>query len=228
MERALFLRNTRTVYRSVRKMPNPLKPEMRYPANITLDLGTARTDVEYDVGGKGITLVMATGQVYIRLNEPDNPLIDFNTSWNMIGPFYRFFITNTAQAGLVGTILISTDFIQQNGIIPVSNTILGLPGTLQQVGITPYVYNVVCTVADTEYSQVLPAATKMLSVHMRDDGAGYRLAWVTGKVATPTAPYINILTGGYYSETALLLGATPTLYFATSSAGKYIEIIAWV
>jgi len=89
---------------------------------------------------------------------------------------------------------------------------------------TPVIYNVTMTLADTEYSQVLPANTKKFLIHTRD-GTTFRIAFVTGKVATPTAPYFTIPGGNGYSEDGIK--ATPTLYFGCGSAAKEIEIIAW-
>jgi hypothetical protein len=41
------------------------KPELQYQPNLDLDLGTARANVEYAYGGTGLTIVGATGQVYV-------------------------------------------------------------------------------------------------------------------------------------------------------------------
>lgn len=89
-----------------------------------------------------------------------------------------------------------------------------------------YVYNTTMTSADTEYSQPLPAGTKKFTIKLQDDTA-FRLAFVTGKVGTPTAPYMTIGDGFGYSEQAVNLTST-TLYFASDVAGKTAEIIAWV
>jgi len=204
------------------------RPELQYQPNIDLDLGTARSNVEVQIGGTGLTLVGATGQVYVRLNEPQNPIIDMNKAFSVTGQFYRIFITNTAQAGLVATLLVNSPSMSQTGIIPVSNTISGLPGTLVQVGLTPTVYNVTMTLTDTEYSQVLPTNTKRITAHVQDDSVAFRLAYATGEVAGPTAPYINVLLNGYYVEDSLLLPAGTTLYFACTAVGKIMEIIVWV
>ena len=90
---------------------------------------------------------------------------------------------------------------------------------------TPAIYNVTMTLADTEYSQALPANTKKFLIHTRD-GTAFRLAFVTGKVATPTAPYFTILANDSYYED-LIQPTTLTLYFGCASAGKIIELIVW-
>jgi len=93
------------------------------------------------------------------------------------------------------------------------------------LALTPAIYNVTMTNADTEYSQALPANCKKFNIKTLD-GSAFRLAYVTGKVATPTAPYQSIDLGGSKSEDGLNL-ASQTLYFACSSAGKIAVIEAW-
>ena len=90
---------------------------------------------------------------------------------------------------------------------------------------TPVIYNVTMANADTEYSQALPDSTKKFLIHTRD-GTAFRLAFETGKVATPTAPYFTIPTGASYNED-LIQPSSLTLYFGCASAGKIVEIIAW-
>lgn len=98
---------------------------------------------------------------------------------------------------------------------------------------TPNIYNVTLVAANTEYSQAFPANTKKFLIHTQDESA-FRLAFVTGKVAAPTAPYLSILSGSRYFEDLVQLDGTPTsppaaftIYFAGATAGKIIEIIAW-
>lgn len=90
---------------------------------------------------------------------------------------------------------------------------------------TPAIYNVTMTNANTEYSQALPASCKKFLIHTRA-GEAFRLAFVTGKVATPTAPYFSITPSDAYSED-LVLPTSITLFFASATAGAVAEIIAW-
>lgn len=87
------------------------------------------------------------------------------------------------------------------------------------------VYNVTMTNADTEYEQALSANTKKFLIQTRD-GTAFRLAFVTGKVATPTAPYFTVRANNAYWED-LIKPSTLTLFFACASAAKIIEIIEW-
>lgn len=91
---------------------------------------------------------------------------------------------------------------------------------------TPTVYHVTLTDADFEYSQALPSGTKKVAIHLQDNTA-FRLAFETGKVATPTAPYISYPAGcEYFVEGVLLTGAT--VYLAAPAASKTAEIEVWV
>lgn len=89
---------------------------------------------------------------------------------------------------------------------------------------TPTIFNVTMANANTEYSQALPSDTRRFSIKTRD-GTAFRLAFETGKVATPTAPYLTIPANSEYYEDDLRTGGT--LYFACGTAGKVVEIIAW-
>lgn len=86
-------------------------------------------------------------------------------------------------------------------------------------------YAVSMNVANTEYSQTLPTNAKKFRIHLRDYGA-FRLAYVTGLVATSVDPYESIPAGSEKYEDNLS-AASLTLYFASSIAGKIAEIEAW-
>ena len=90
---------------------------------------------------------------------------------------------------------------------------------------TPVIYNVTMTLADTEYSQALPANTKKYTIQTRD-GTAFRMAFVTGKVAAPTEPYLSIGTDGFHHED-LIEPASLTLFFGCGEAAKVAEILAW-
>lgn len=92
-------------------------------------------------------------------------------------------------------------------------------------GTTVTKYALTITSADTEYSQALPANTKQFSVHLRDMAA-FRLAYVTGKVATPTNPFETVPAGSEkYVEN--IQPSALTLYIASPVATKTAEIEAW-
>ena len=92
---------------------------------------------------------------------------------------------------------------------------------------TPTIYNVTLTDANTEYSQDLPANCRFFEFQCRTAFA-VRYAYVTGKVATPTAPYMTLKSGGSYYTPVISQGASPsTVYFASAQAGVVVEITAW-
>lgn len=95
------------------------------------------------------------------------------------------------------------------------------------VATTPTIYNVTCTNANTEYSQTLPTNTKkiILSVIDGSDSNNIFLAYVSGKVATPTAPYKKYKQNIEYVVEDILFNGT--IYFSSSLAGVVVQIEAW-
>ena len=85
-------------------------------------------------------------------------------------------------------------------------------------------YAVAMTSADTQYSQAL-TDVKKFRIHTRDF-TEFRLAYETGKVATPTDPYETVPAGSEKYEDSLNI-ASLTLYFASASAGKTAEVEVW-
>jgi len=86
-------------------------------------------------------------------------------------------------------------------------------------------FNTPLTIADTEYSQLLPSGTKELRFRCRTL-YDVRYAWVTGKVATPTAPYQTLPAGSDYSSDRKDISGK-TLYLASSQAGVVVELSVW-
>jgi len=91
---------------------------------------------------------------------------------------------------------------------------------------TPALYNVTLTNADTEYSQALPTACRAVTIQARTE-VSVRLAWVTGKVATPVAPYLTLKAGAVYTCNFPVYLAAATVYAASATAGTVLEIEAW-
>ena len=87
-------------------------------------------------------------------------------------------------------------------------------------------YNITLTSINQQFSQALPATCKGFEFVSR---GGYPVRWslVTGKVATPTAPYNILKAGSSYDKSGLNLSSA-TIYFATAAnAGDVVELIAW-
>jgi hypothetical protein len=80
-------------------------------------------------------------------------------------------------------------------------------------------------VANTQYSQALPVICRRVSFQCRT-AVDVRFAFVTGKVAAPTDPYMTLKSGGSYDSGPVKMEGK-TLYLASASAGVVIEIEAW-
>lgn len=89
----------------------------------------------------------------------------------------------------------------------------------------PTVYNVTLTLANTEYGQALPDNTKQFRFRCRTS-FDVRFAFETGKVATPTAPYLTLPADNNYSAGDLNL-SDGVLYLASSEAGVVVEVEVW-
>ena len=106
------------------------------------------------------------------------------------------------------------------------------PGTTNKVWAdpviaSPTVYNVTLTNANTEYSQAMVANCRRFEFQARTE-ATIRFAFVTGKVATPTVPYMTLKAGDSYESGPVNQGAAPsTLYIGSATAGTVVEIISW-
>jgi len=79
---------------------------------LTIDLATARTNVEVEIAGDTISVISITGELDVRLNEKDEPLIELDkVTRTVIKPakFIKLFFTNTAQPGKSATLYIGRE-----------------------------------------------------------------------------------------------------------------------
>ena len=87
------------------------------------------------------------------------------------------------------------------------------------------IYNIAITDINTQYTQALPSGVKKFTFQNRAD-IDIRWALVTGKVATPTAPYFTLKAGmNHYEDNLNLSGKT--LYVASGTASQVVELIVW-
>ena len=107
---------------------------------------------------------------------------------------------------------------------PITNRLL-VNSTAQPPVTTSTVYNTTLTNANTEYSQLLPANTREFRFMCRTL-FDVRYAFVTGKVATPTTPYLTLPAGMEYSSDNDNFTST-TLYFASGTSGVILELEVW-
>lgn len=94
--------------------------------------------------------------------------------------------------------------------------------TSSSSGTTPVVYNSTMTLANTEYSQLLPSTTKAITIQCR---GLFDVKFTYASLASGTT-YFTIKSGmSYYEESVSL--ASKTLYFQCSEAAQVLEIIAY-
>lgn len=86
------------------------------------------------------------------------------------------------------------------------------------------IYNVTCTLADTEYSQALGNDVKWVTMQPRTN-VDVRFAFETGMVATPTAPYGTMKVGAPFGGPGPNGG---TVYVGSATAGTVVEIVVYV
>ena len=87
----------------------------------------------------------------------------------------------------------------------------------------PTLGNVVCTLANTEYSYILPATTKQFEIGPRGVST-LKLAFTVG---TSGVTYLAIGSGDTRKFDAVSLTLGLTLYFQSTKAGEVAEIISW-
>jgi len=101
-----------------------------------------------------------------------------------------------------------------------------------RAGVDVLISNVTCTVAATEYpataaeaALLVPAGTTEIHIRAVDPTHTLRIAFETGKVATPTVPYYTITDDKTFELRALLFYGK-VLYVASPDAGAVAQIIA--
>lgn len=80
--------------------------------------------------------------------------------------------------------------------------------------------------ANTQYSWAPPAATKNIMFKVRQSDVELRYAFMAGKVAGPTDPYMTLPPGNAWSLPDRMRNGTDTIYFAAASA-CVVEIEYW-
>lgn len=97
---------------------------------------------------------------------------------------------------------------------------------MRALPITPTTATITISGADTQASYELPANTVSFSLKSRN-GSAFRLAFVTGKVATPTDPYSTIdVSSAYTSPEGSIIKPSTTIYVAAEAADT-IEVVSW-
>jgi len=90
---------------------------------------------------------------------------------------------------------------------------------------TPFIYNVTCTLANTEYFQALPVRTSRVQVQSRNNN-DIKVAFVSGESGSN---YFTVKGGMTYFDAEIMKSdGYMTLYFQSNVAGEIAEILAWV
>lgn len=87
---------------------------------------------------------------------------------------------------------------------------------------TPTIYNVITVLANTEYSQALPADTKEFLLRCRVN-AVTKFAFIATQSGTN---YIEVPVGTSFSQTGVKLTGI-TIYFQTNVPGATVELLVW-
>ena len=144
-----------------------------------------------------------------------------------IGAFIAY--GKTAAAAALKPLLV-TDNGDGTGTLVVSASSSALPTgaatSAKQAATTITEYNITLTLADTEYSQALPANTKKIEFWSRGKYA-FRHAFTTGKVAGLVSPYFTAFANSSYESPGMADLTSKTIYFATDTAGDVIEMRVW-
>lgn len=101
-----------------------------------------------------------------------------------------------------------------------------LTGTIRakatiEAGSNPVIYNVTCTLANTQYSQALNSGAKKITIRCRDI-ATLQFAFNSGDTNTL---FMTIPHGCTFVEDELLFSGV--IYFQASKANVIVEILEW-
>lgn len=96
-----------------------------------------------------------------------------------------------------------------------------ITANLSDSNTTVTIFNFTATLANTEYSQALPADTKAFLLRSRGL-ATTKIAYTSGGTGTD---YLTLYPGNVYEDRCFY--SSQTLYFRSSVAGTVIEIVAY-
>jgi len=88
-----------------------------------------------------------------------------------------------------------------------------------------YTYNINIIFADLEYRLQLQEVAQRIHIRSRN-GNAFRLAFESGYVAAPNAPYLTIPANGAYDVDGINYGDGNAIYIA-GEAGDVIEVETW-
>lgn len=91
------------------------------------------------------------------------------------------------------------------------------------------IHNVFMPAANTEYSFLLPAWTQKLDMAVvgGDGTFNYRVAYEAGRVAAPTAPFLQFVGSQVYFAHQIFIPVARSIFFACSVPGRTMQIEVW-
>lgn len=202
----------------------------------SLSLAKAHSNTEiWNRGGRGLFITKMDGTpatTLIRFNDIAGSTYEVRPG-HIKGAFQRIYLTNAAEAGKTLKFIVGyrnfaefmlLDPATAEGITSVLGAIQELPSKVSAFD----TYIGVIGTANNEYSQLLPDHTKFLDLCFRE-GADQtvRIAFETGKVATPVEPYRTLQHLIPFRLENLDLVDT-TLYWAGSATGIDLEYIVGI
>jgi hypothetical protein len=180
------------------------------------------TNNKLDVNMSGATINATISDVGIT-DGTDNLVIESNGSINVNALSLPSLPAGTNDLGKVHIVDSDSEMkIDSNGNVnTIINTITS--GQCVKPCITPHIYNITCTNANTEYSMALPSSCKSFTIGLKSklDSITWELAFETS--ATETFEFLG---NESYSQDNLHI-SSQTLFFKCSLAGEVIQIIAW-
>jgi len=184
---------------------------------LNFDLSIARVNELVQITGSYIYLLVQTGTASVILNELEGDSIDLLKFRAIKAPFYRFFLTNTAQAATSVKIAIGVT----SEYFEIDDSGASIIGGVVTEAAAPALFNVTCASADTEYSQSLGECRKFL---IKPRGGQLKVCFTSGQSGTT---YLLLNDGQAYAED-LIHPTALTLYFQSPTAGAIAEIIKWL
>lgn len=170
--------------------------------------------------------------VMMSFEHEFNPT-DLAETQEMVAPRNSGVYTSVEVTNIIGALPIGSNLIGKvdiNAELPAGTQNIGSIDINNSPDITtdiPTIYNLVLTTADTEYSQAFVNAKK-ISISIIDGVItdNFRLAFVTGKVATPITPYLKYPQSVEYWVDKCNI-ASGTIFLASNYAGVIAQIQIW-
>jgi len=157
-----------------------------------LDLATARTDFAIETSGNFFQIMQLSdkGQLSVSFNKRGGSRITFDGEQHIFIPFYRFFVTNTAQAGKTVQLFIGNGCF----FVPSYRTKMISPDVSKVQSFAPAVTDVAASLTATWAAAF--AAYSVVRVDIFNDGGD--TAYI-GDATVDTLTGFPVIPGQFYS-----------------------------